>query len=378
MITTLAVRGYRSLVDLVVPIGRTTVVSGANGSGKSSLYRALRLLAAASRGRTVRAVAEEGGLGSVLWAGPETPQGPGAQGGVRSGPLSVSLGFAADELGYLVDLGAPQIDPASLFVRDPEIKREQVFAGPFAKPATTFVDRDRASARVRDGAWRAVDQPLAPHESILTDLADVDATLELLALRRQLAGWRFYDHIRTDRDAPCRQPQVGTRTRRLAHDGSDLAAAWATASEAGLADRLDQEVARAFPGCRVEISGGDAFRLRMRQPGLLRPLDASELSDGTLRYLLLVAALVPAAPAPCVVLNEPEASLHPDLLAPLARLIAHASEASQILVVTHADALRTALADAGAETIALESAGWGTRVSGQDPLDQPPWRWPKR
>lgn len=376
MITTLAVAGYRSLVDLVVPLGRATVVTGANGTGKSSLYRALRLLAAAARGTTIAALATEGGLASVLWAGPEVP---GSESGtMRRGRVSLRLGFASDELGYLVDLGLPQIDSRSLFVRDAEIKREQVFAGPFAKPATTFVDRDRAGVRARDTAWRSVATTLAPHESILTDLADADAGHELLALRRTLSSWRFYDHFRTDPDAPARQPQVGTRVRHLAHDGADLAAAWASARDAGI--DLAADVSAAFPGSRITIDAdeGGRFRLRMHQRGLLRPLEAAELSDGTLRYLLLIAALRPARPAPFLVLNEPESSLHPDLLEPLAALVREASEDTQVLVVTHAARLAAALADAGAQAVELTSTGEGTRIAGQGLLDAPPWRWPAR
>jgi len=60
----------------------------------------------------------------------------------------------------------------------------------------------------------------------------------------------------------------------------------------------------------------------MKQHGLLRPLEATELSDGTLRYLLWIAALLTPRPPALMVLNEPETSLHPDLLAPLGRLIA--------------------------------------------------------
>jgi len=149
MLTTLAVSGYRSLVDVVVPLDPLTVITGANGTGKSNLYRALRLLAATGHGRAVAAVAREGGLDSVLWAGPETPQGEGAQGTRRTRPISVRLGIAADEVGYLIDLGLPQTDARSLFTRDPEIKREQLFSGPFARPGTLFVDRQRGGVRVR-------------------------------------------------------------------------------------------------------------------------------------------------------------------------------------------------------------------------------------
>jgi len=77
----------------------------------------------------------------------------------------------------------------------------------------------------------------------------------------------------------------------------------------------------------------------MRVPGMNRALDASELSDGTLRYLCLVAALLSPRPAPLLVLNEPETSLHPDLFAPLGELILDAATRSQLIVTTHAAAL---------------------------------------
>ena len=71
MLTTLAIANYRSLRELIVPLGAVNVVSGENGSGKSNLYRALRLLADTARGGVVASLAREGGLSSALWAGPE-------------------------------------------------------------------------------------------------------------------------------------------------------------------------------------------------------------------------------------------------------------------------------------------------------------------
>lgn len=380
MLTTLAVSGYRSLVDVVVPLDPLTVITGANGTGKSNLYRALRLLAATGHGRAVAAVAREGGLDSVLWAGPETPQGEGAQGTRRTRPISVRLGIAADEVGYLIDLGLPQTDARSLFTRDPEIKREQLFSGPFARPGTLFVDRQRGGVRVRgDDGWESVDQPMGPGQSVLLDLVDGTARWETASLRSRIASWRFYDHFRTDASAPARQPQVGTRTRWLSDDGSDLAAVWATTTEAGRGAPLDEAVDRAFPGSRVQISVTDgSFRLQLRQPGLLRPLDAAELSDGTLRYLLWCVALLPADPPPLLVVNEPESSLHESLIDPLGSLLAHAASQTQVIVVTHSAPLRRALAEAGGSVVELESNGYGTRVRDQLPLERPSWHWPSR
>ncbi|WP_404446792.1 AAA family ATPase [Microbacterium marinum] len=374
MLTTLAVSGYRSLRDVVVPLGPLTIVTGPNGSGKSNLYRALRLLASSARGELVGAVAREGGLSSLLWAGPENG---GGQGTVRTRPIAVRLGFASDELGYLVDLGIPQTAANSPFARDPEIKREQVFAGALAKPATLLIDRTRAHTRVRDGSWTDLAQTLAPFESIVTDLADGDTAPELLGIRRVMNGWRFYDHFRVDADAPARRPQIGTRSQLLADDGANLAAVWATIIDAGFGHELDRAVDLAFPGSRARVEGGDGlFRLTLTQPGLLRPLDTSELSDGTLRYLLLCAALLPARPAPLVVLNEPESSLHVSLLEPLAELVRTASSRTQVVLVSHAGRLVDGFEDA--ERVELRKTLDGTVVEGQGFMSVPAWNWGNR
>lgn len=372
MLDTLAVANYRSLRDLVVPLRRTTVVTGPNGSGKSSLYRALRLLADMARNGAVNALAREGGLASTMWAGPG-----------RTGPVSLKLGFAGEDVGYAVDLGLPQ-ERRTAFALDPEIKAEAVWAGPVLRPASLMSDRSGPMVRVRDddGRWRTASTTLRPYDSMISELADPRDAPELLALRDRMRAWRFYDHVRTDGAAPARQPRIGTRTTVLSHDGSDLAAAWQTIAEIGESAALAESVDAAFPGSRVQVvTDGGRFELTLQQPGMLRPLSAAELSDGTLRYLLWVAALLSPRPAGLTVLNEPEASLHPELLPALAALITRASERSQIVVVTHSAALVAALLRDGPDELSLlelTKRDGQTAVQGQGMLDQPAWHWPDR
>lgn len=372
MLDTLAVANYRSLRHLVVPLRRCTIVTGPNGSGKSSLYRSLRLLSDMARNGAVSALAREGGLASTMWAGPGRP-----------GPVSLKLGFAGDDLGYAVDLGMPQIG-RTLFGLDPEIKSEAVWVGPWRRPSGLIADRGGPTARVRDdaGNWRIASTALRPYDSMLSEIADPREAVELLALRERMRSWRFYDHVRTDSAAPARAARIGTRTTVLGHDGADLAAAWQTIVEIGDARALAESVDAAFPGSRVEITLRDGlFELALRQPGMMRPLTAAELSDGTLRYLLWVAALLSPRPAELTVLNEPESSLHPDLLPALAALIARAGEASQIVVVTHSAPLVTALRDNNpddASILQLAKEDGQTVVEGRGMLDEPAWHWPER
>jgi predicted ATPase len=212
---------------------------------------------------------------------------------------------------------------------------------------------------------------------MMTHCSDPRDAVELLVLRERMRDWRFYDHVRTDRDAPARKPQIGTYTPVMAGDGSDLAAAVQTIREIGAAGDMDDAIADAFPGARVHVVSTDAyFEIEMQQHGLLRPLGASELSDGTLRYLLLVAALLSPRPPALMILNEPETSLHPDLLPSLARLIVQASKRTQMIVVSHAPTLVSAL-EAGADSrqIVLEKHLGETIVRDGMP---PNWTWPSR
>ena len=166
----------------------------------------------------------------------------------------------------------------------------------------------------------------------------------------------------------------------LANDGADLAAALQTVLEIGDPAALAESVSDAFPGASLSIAhSGGRFEVEMRQHGLLRPLKAAELSDGTLRYLLWIAALLTPRPPQLLVLNEPETSLHPELLPALGRLIAHAAEHAQVLVVSHAPRLIAALEEQrGCQSITLQKSLGETRVAGTDPLDRPRWQWPSR
>lgn len=384
MIDTIAVAGYRSLRHLVLDLGRLTVVTGANGTGKSGLYRSLRLLAECALGGAVGALAREGGLESTLWAGPEQgtrPTGGQVQGTVRTGPVALRLGFAgSDDLGYAVDLGLPQ-EGGTAFVHDPEIKTEDIFSGQLARPGAVLAERRGPAVRVRDdaGGWTQA-ASLRPFDSMLSEVVDPTGAPEIVTMRERLRAWRFYDHLRTDTAAPARQVQIGTRTTALAHDGADLAAALATVRELGRGEEIDEAVDLAFPGAQVSIAAdGGRFALQLSRPGLLRPLAAAELSDGTLRYLLWVAALLSPRPPELVVLNEPETSLHPELLPALAALMRRAAEDSQLVVVTHSEPLAAALGTDGVTQHELELADGETVVAGREGLlDQPGWHWPKR
>ncbi|MEO1105822.1 MAG: AAA family ATPase, partial [Pseudomonadota bacterium] len=207
-------------------------------------------------------------------------------------------------------------------------------------------------------------------------VADPQRAPEVLTVRERMRAWRFYDAVRTDQGAPARATRIGTRTFALSADGADLAAAVQTIREIGDGAGLDRAIDDAFEGAEIAVEATEGlFGLVMRQPGILRPLSVAELSDGTLRYLCLAAALMTPRPPPLIVLNEPETSLHPDLLPALGRLIVAAAASTQIIIVSHAPQLVEALVGGGALPLHLTKAFGETSA---DDHDRPPWNWPKR
>lgn len=384
MLQTLAVENYRSLRNIIVPLGKLNIVQGPNGSGKSNLYKALRLLADTATGGIVSSLAREGGLGSTFWAGPEklsrdmlAGRVP-IQGTQRKDPVRLKLGFAGEDFSYSIVMGLPP-PSRSAFAFDPEIKRECIWIGPYYKPQTTLMERSGPLVRMRtDNGWKTVFEGLNLFESVLVQIADPNSAPEILLLRERIRSWRFYDQLRTDAGAPARIPRLGTRTPVLGHDGGDLAAAIQTIMEGGGSQEVVEAVHAAFPGAKVAIGfeSDGRFTIEFHQKGLLRPLSGAEISDGTLRFLLWLAALLTPQPPSMMVLNEPETSLHPDLLPALAHLIAKAAEKTQVWVITHSQKLIEALQKCpDARVIGLQKDFGQTQVCEQSLLDRPRWEW---
>lgn len=358
MIQEFSVKGYRSLQDVTVKFNQLNIVIGPNGSGKSNLYNSLHLLAKSAEGGLARTLALEGGMPSILWAGDRK---------VTSSkmPVRVTLCVKTDKYSYDIALGLPPGIPPSLFDLDPEVKEETIWYGEKRK-STTYLERKAGTAWVLNdnGERECYPMTISQSESVLSQLNEPHLYPELYSLREMMRGWRFYHNFRTDLESPIRLPQIGVRTPVLSNTGIDLAAALQTIIEIGDEDTLRSAINHAFPGSSLIIKCEHSrFEVLLQQSGMSRPFETRELSDGTLRYLCLVAALLSPRPSDFLALNEPEISLHPDLIEPLAELIFHASKYSQILVTTHNKRLAIYLADLSKQQpIVLDKSSGFTEV----------------
>lgn len=340
MIIEFSVKGYRSLQDIAVMLDNLNIITGPNGSGKSNLYNAIHLLAKSAEGNLAKTLALEGGMPSVLWAGDRKAAMP-------KKPVRMNLSVRTELFSYEIALGLPTLG-MTLFGLDPIVKEETVWYGKEKRKSTTYLERKVGTTWVMNENDERTCYPLllSQSESVLSQLHEPHLYPELSRLREMMRGWRFYHHFRTDIDSPLRRPQVGIRTPVLSDSGIDVAAALQTIIEIGDNKALHTAIDDAFLGSELIIKTEHSrFEVLLQQRGMKRPFEARELSDGTLRYLCLVAALLSPRPSNFLALNEPEMSLHPDLIEPLANLIYQASRSSQIWVTTHSNRLAAYLAD---------------------------------
>ena len=371
--------GYRSLRDIRFPVGPLGVFIGGNGVGKTNLYRALELLQSAAAGTLTRDVAVEGGMDSVLWAG---KRGKGTPARVR---LACELldDETAQTFLYEVETGlVPQTVDAfgnvtvlgAGFAREPQVKLERLTLTAGRRPVL-MLGRDGPAGFARDeeGRKRELGTGLLATETALATLQDALRFPEIQLVRQAMTAWRFHHDFRTDAGSPLRRPCLAVTTPTLASDGSDLAAAFATLRHIrqDSAD-LDAAIDHSFPGARLVVPepGREASFGLVFPDYPKRVFAASELSDGTLRYLALAGALLAYRLPPFLALNEPETNLHPDLMEPLARMIARASQRTQVWLVTHSERLAAALTrEAGARPhVVIKRSGetWieGLRLAG--------------
>ena len=361
----ISISGYRSIRTLRFPVRRLSVLVGGNGVGKTNLYRSLELLHAAARGTLAEEIAREGGLGSIFWAGErKTHEQPRL---VLQASLEDILrgGSTHDEFTptYRMEIGFPPREATAAFVTEAQVKSEALSIRQRGRDVILMERRGPSAwARDADGRRALVDDLMLASE---TALATAGMVPEVEAVRLAMSSWRFYHSFRTDASSPLRSPALPVTSPMLASDGSNLAAVFATLRHIrGDTIDLDEAITGAFPGARLEVPmPGETATFSMTFPDLpKRPFAAHELSDGTLQFLALAGALLAYRLPPFIALNEPETSLHPRLLPPLARLIARAAERTQLWIVTHSRELADAIAEETGilprEVIRKDGATW--------------------
>jgi len=172
---------------------------------------------------------------------------------------------------------------------------------------------------------------------------------------------------------------VGLDSYRLARDSSNLAQvlkAWRDRGHQAVFDRLIEMLRKFYEPVKdvdTELLGTH-LRIMIKEDGLNSRTPASRLSDGTLRWLMLLIVLLDPSPPPVICIDEPELGLHPDMLPTLADLLVEASNRTQLIVTTHSDSLLDAFTDMPEVVCVCEKVDGSTTIRRLDKERLKIWR----
>ncbi|MDA8519470.1 AAA family ATPase [Acidovorax sp. NCPPB 4044] len=343
------------------------ILIGPNGSGKSNFLEAISLLQA-TPGRITEPIRDGGGIQDWL----HKSEGKAARQDARIEARLTNVASKAD-LRYGLALNQ---EAGRLNVQDEFLEYAQARAGEEQPYFFYRWNEGRPVLNARDwGERKLMRETIKPDQSILAQKRDADLYPEMTWLADQFDAIRLYREWTFGRySAPRLQQKTDLPSDRLEQDCSNLALvinrlkmqrpAWKQFIE-GL-----QLVYEGIEDVHVQIDGGAAQIFLIEGAG---PIPATRLSDGTLRYLALLALLCDPAPPPLVVLEEPELGLHPDMLAPLARLLSEASTRAQWIVTTHAPAFMDVFSEHPEAILVCERDPEGSRIERLDPDYLAPW-----
>ena len=355
------------------------VVIGPNGSGKSNLVEAVSVLRAVPRDLP-RPIQQGGRVRDWLWK--SDPSSTEASSRVDSRSARIELVFTEGRIArhrtnpavrYRLVFGA---EGDSFVVLDERLENAKRPSDQY-KPYFYFgYENGRPMLNVRDGPHRELRrETLDMTQSILTQRRDPEEYPELGRLTDALAQIRIYRRWQFGPDAAVRaacSPSV--RADHLSEDLDNLPARLAVLKRDPLVKRqlLDviRELAPGFHDFEIVPEGG-ALTLYVTEGNLSIP--ARRLSDGTLRFLCLLAILLDPEPPPLMAIEEPELGLHPDIHPQLATLLLNASTRTQLLVTTHSDILIDALTDTPETVIVCEKVRGCTQLTRLTHEQLKPW-----
>jgi len=342
----LRIRSYRSLRRTDWHPGRLNVVIGPNGSGKSNLLHALELLQKAAAGDLAAEILRYGGMGQLLW---------------DSRQQDLAWSVQTEDTQY--ELVLRQLSGTSNY----RIEREWLQLGD-----RILIERDARRGVLRDLDQNVVRTYVDTFSEEQTLLATATAPFhgrEVFSVRSKLLSWFIYHDIRVDREAPLRQIAVARFEKTIAPDGQNLIPVLHTlyTGNREFKNSLDAAMRAAFGKDYEELvfppAADQQIQLRLRWRSLKTEQSAANLSDGILRFLLLIAILANPEPGDLVAIDEPETGLHPNMFPLIAELATEAAERTQVIFTTHSPQFLDAFTSASPTTTVAEWVDGETRLS---------------
>lgn len=343
---------------------------GSNGSGKSNLIEAVDLLRSAPKD-WLKPIRQGGGVQDWLW-----------NGGDRRSPVAVAVvGATITNPGHSQNL-RHQVSFTALNQRfeliSESIENDLLRANDEVEGHAYYLFNNGKPSLWTNGHIRLIDaqrEQFNSEQSILSQLRDPYQHPEITYLAQVMEKVHIYRDWTFGRNNPARLPQKADLPNDyLAEDASNLGLVLNRFKrEPDVKKRLLKALNELYDGIEdydVSVEGG-TVQVFLQEGNTVIP--ASRLSDGTLRYLCLLAILCHPKPPPLVCIEEPELGLHPDIMPALAELLKEASTRCQLIVTTHSDELVDAMTDQPESVLICERDTHGTSLNRLDADELKPW-----
>lgn len=344
LLTNLHIKGLLSFEDSEVKLQALNVLIGPNGTGKSNLLEAVAVLRSAPEGLP-EMFRQSGGFGEWLWKG--------STNGARDFSLETVLvnptASTDMPLRYRLRLGETG---QGFTVLEESLANERPYPG-HDKPYMYFEVKNGAGVLNVLQKGKAIPRKLlpdtlSPGQSVLHERRDPDQYPEITMVAKRFDTVRLYREWNLGRNTAPRRPQPADLPNQLLDESfSNLALVLNRLERDGSIERIEHELTRFYPQfsrLNIQITGGTA-QLFVKERGIRSLIPATRLSDGTLRFISLLAILLDPEPPPLICIEEPELGLHPDVLAQVAQLLRDAAKRTQVIVPTHSDVLIDGLSD---------------------------------
>ena len=325
-INRIKISGFRRLLAIDLPVRPFMVLIGANGVGKTSFLDAFSTLSASASGNLNSILSQFGGISNLLTRG------------------------KSEDLSFLVDMTVPGHQPLEYELRLSSKGTGYAISGEllcqqrdgFEKPFR-HIDSSDGDIRYYETEENRLVRPDWEHNPLETSLAQVPKMYrQPEELRRILATATQYHVLDVGPRAPVKMPQPMKPATLPGPDGGDLVPYLYYLRE-GDRDRYEviiDSLRTAFPDFEElnfpPVAAG-LLAMTWKDKKFSKPIYMNELSEGTLRFLWLVSLLQSPNLSTVTMIDEPEVSLHPELLSLLADLMREAAKRTQLIVATHSD-----------------------------------------
>jgi predicted ATPase len=337
------------------------VLIGPNGSGKSNLIEAFGILRATPTDLPA-AFRQGGGINEFLCKGSKDYGTLGAGATIQ---VTVDYQSGLQTLKYQLEFSEMN---KRFFLIDEYIHSDDFVHYSYndknLEPVFNFREKDLSGIeKISQETWSKND--LKYDQSILSQLKAARKYPEITYLSDNFNKIRIYRTLSIDINSQLRKHQLTDLPQHpLLEDGSNLGLVLNDLNYQ-IGRRRIIETLKKFYESAEDIHGqvsGNSIRIFIREEGLIQPIPANRLSDGTLRYLFLMALLLDPTPPPLICIEEPELGLHPDILPTIAELLIEASQRTQLIVTTHSDALVSALSEYPEAVVVCERDNTGTHL----------------